>query len=100
MLKQISLGLAFAALVGFGAFAGCGNSDNNNLGGPDLAQDNPGNNDLAMPNSSPDMSFVCVQNPVSNDDFLNSCAPASVDKVDIMPFYPALAPNGVLPPLQ
>ena len=54
--------------------------------------------DLSGP-GAPDMSFVCVMNPVTNDDFLNSCAPASVAFVDIMPFYPTLAPNGVLPSL-
>ncbi len=52
-----------------------------------------------MQQSSPDMSFVCVMNPMTNDDFLNSCAPASVAFVDITPFYPTLAPNGVLPSL-
>jgi hypothetical protein len=49
--------------------------------------------------NNPDMAFVCVMNPMTNDDFLNSCAPASVAFVDIMPFYPTLAPNGVLPSL-
>ncbi|HEY1587672.1 MAG TPA: hypothetical protein VGH63_18365, partial [Polyangia bacterium] len=46
-----------------------------------------------------DMSFVCVQNPMTNDDFLNSCAPAGVDSVNIDPFYPTLAPGGQLPTL-
>jgi hypothetical protein len=46
------------------------------------------------------MGFVCVANPTTGDDFLNGCAPATVDKVEIAPFYPTLAPGGVLPALQ
>jgi hypothetical protein len=44
--------------------------------------------------------FQCVTTPVSSDDFLNSCAPASVDKVEIVPEFPTLAPAGVLPQIQ
>jgi hypothetical protein len=34
------------------------------------------------------------------DEFLNGCAPGSVQFIDISPFYPSLAPSGQLPPLQ
>ena len=50
--------------------------------------------------ANPDMAFVCVTNPVTSSDFLNSCPEATVSNVDIEPFYPALAPGGTLPALQ
>src|SRR5262249_37628383 len=49
--------------------------------------------------NNPDMAPACVMNPMTTDAFLNSCAPASIAFVDIMPLYPTLAPNGVLPSL-
>jgi hypothetical protein len=45
------------------------------------------------------MTIPCVSGtPMSNTDFLNACTTAA--SIDIEPFYPDKAPNGMLPPLQ
>ena len=94
MLKKLVMASASLALI---AVVGCTDDSGMMNPGQDLAQQN--NPDLSHPQSSPDMAFVCSANPMTNDELLNSCAPASVDHVDITPFYPAMAPNGVLPSL-
>jgi hypothetical protein len=103
MSKQLLLTLAAVLSIGFAV--GCGSGDttssndlSTNPTNNDLSM-NPTNNDLSM-TGTPDMSFVCSTMPMDNLSFLNSCAPASVNFVDIDPFYPTLAPGGVLPPLQ
>jgi hypothetical protein len=97
MLKKISILVATAGCAFILAAAGCDDTTNN-INGSDGGQA-----DLAMAGGGDgggaDMAFVCSQNPTNNAELLNSCAPASVDKVDIVPFYPSLAPNGVLPAL-
>jgi hypothetical protein len=90
MLKNILIALALVTA------AACG-EDNNTNTFPDMAH--PPSTDMAMQQPTPDMSFVCFDNPTTNDELLNSCAPATVDKVDIVPFFPTLAPNGQLPAL-
>ncbi|HZS39551.1 MAG TPA: hypothetical protein VFF06_22120 [Polyangia bacterium] len=95
MLKKImtaSASLALLAVVGCTDDSGMMNPGQDGM----MQQNTP---DLSQPQSSPDMAFVCSANPMTNDELLNSCAPASVDHVDITPFYPAMAPNGVLPSL-
>jgi hypothetical protein len=95
-MKKIALCLGFvAATVWMVSTVGCGDSNNNN-GGSDMAIGGGGSD---MAGGGADMSFVCIQNPMMGDDFFNSCAPASVQFVDITPFYPTLAPGGVLPSL-
>jgi hypothetical protein len=94
MLKTLLTAFASLALA---AAVGCSDNGTTPNGGMDGSVNN--NPDMAQMQGSPDMAFVCVMNPVTNDDFLNSCAPASVDQIDIMPFYPSQAPNGVLPAL-
>jgi hypothetical protein len=98
-MKKIALCLGFvAATAWMVSTVGCGDSNNNTGGGgADMAMG--GGSDLAGGGGA-DMSFVCIQNPMMGDDFFNSCAPASVQFVDITPFYPSLAPNGQLPPLN
>ena len=53
-------------------------------------------------NTQPDMAMsasTCFTGtPMTNEDFLNACSTAS--SVEIAPFYPDNAPNGVLPPLN
>jgi hypothetical protein len=71
-----------AVTVALGA-AGCG-SDNKASGSPDMATGGPGG--------------CFTGTPMTNEDFLNACT--SADSVDVTPFYPTNAPNGVLPALQ
>jgi hypothetical protein len=85
-------------LVAFTLLAGaCGDSNNGNMdmgAGGDMAEVKP---DLLM-NEQPDMAPACSMNPMTNLEIINACTNA--DSVDKMPFYPTLAPNGQLPPLQ
>ncbi len=98
MMKKLALCVAFVAGSAVLASAiGC--DGNGNSTGSDMAM-SQGTGDMAMAGSNADMAFACVTNPTMGNDFLNSCAPASVDFVDIQPFYPTLAPGGQLPSLQ
>jgi hypothetical protein len=87
-----------AILVGASLLVACGGSSNNN--------NSP---DMAMNNNLPDMSGPkfdmeqppCIMNPVSGVDFLNACTDAqSGDPAKDYPYFPMLAPGGMLPPLQ
>jgi hypothetical protein len=53
-------------------------------------------------NPSPDMSPPpCVMDPKSGNDFLNACTTAQTgDPAKDYPYYPKLAPNGNLPPIN
>jgi hypothetical protein len=87
MKKRIS----FVGLVALCAI-GCG--DNNEV----MNNTTP---DLAMQQANADMTVVptCFTGtPMSNEEFLNACTTAA--SVDIVPFWPDKAPNGMLPPLQ
>jgi len=43
----------------------------------------------------------CVMTPTSGTDFLNACTGAQTgDPAKDYPYFPSLAPGGVLPPLQ
>jgi hypothetical protein len=96
-MKKIALCLGFVLSTAWlAASVGCDTNGNN--GGGDMAMGGGGEDMTMTPGA--DMSFVCVADPMMGDDFLNGCAPDSVQKVDITPFYPTLAPNGQLPPLQ
>ena len=96
-MKKLALCLGFVLATATLAAVGC---DSNGTTPQDMAM-MQGNGDMAMmQGGGADMSFVCNSSPMMGDDFLNSCAPASVQFVDITPFYPSLAPNGQLPPLQ
>jgi hypothetical protein len=104
MTKKIVLSLAVGLMLAL-SFAtgsvGCGGSGNNGgSGGGGGGGAAGGGGGGGGGTSDPDMGFVCVANPTMGDDFLNGCAPATVDKVEIAPFYPSLAPGGVLPALQ
>jgi hypothetical protein len=101
MFKKIALCLAFVAGTAVMA-TGC---DDNGDTTPDMGGVGGGNNDQGTGpgNTNPDGggdTFTCVQNPMTNDDFLNSCHSSAVAQEDIVPFYPTLAPNGQLPKLQ
>ncbi len=98
MLKNLVLACAVTILSGWAAGCGDSGNSNNDLGGgqnPDLAM--KGGNDGG--GNNPDMAPSCVMTPMTTTDFLNSCHSAAIDRVDITPFYPALAPAGVLPAL-
>ena len=88
-----------AILVGASLLVACGGSSNNN-GNPDMAMNAPG--DMAHAGSTFDMEQPpCVMNPVSGVDFLNACTDAqSGEPAKDYPYFPMLAPGGVLPPLQ
>jgi hypothetical protein len=47
--------------------------------------------------SAPDMAPGCVLNPTTHVEIINACTNA--DDYDKTPFYPSLAPGGVLPQL-
>jgi hypothetical protein len=103
MTKKIIASLAIAlaiAVSGVASTVGCGGSGNNGGSGGGGGGGSAGGGGGGGGGSSPDMAFVCVQNPTSDPDFLNSCPPAGVDSVDIDPFFPTLAPGGTLPPIQ
>ena len=104
MTKKIIASLAIALAIGVSGVVstvGCGGSGNNGgSGGGGGGGSAGGGGGGGGGSGSPDMSFVCVPNPTSDPDFLNGCAPAGVDSVDIDPFFPALAPGGVLPAIQ
>src|SRR5262245_61183070 len=94
------MGVAAFAALSLSAVACTDNGTTNNF--PDMAGQT--GHDMAstmndMPSSPPDMVCACNSNPMDNVGFLNSCAPPSVDFVDIVPHYPANAPNGMLPQL-
>lgn len=93
IIASLALGLVFAASAA-GSIIGCGGGNNGGSGGTGGGGAGGGGG-----NGNADMSFVCAKNPTTNDEFLNSCAPAGVDSVNIDPFYPSLAPNGQLPAL-
>jgi hypothetical protein len=99
MYKRIILGLGSAALIASAVmFVGCGDNGTTNNNFPDMAMKmNQG--DMANGGGgNPDMSFVCFSGtPMTDTDFLNACSTAAHE--DVMPFYPTLAPNGVLPSL-
>jgi hypothetical protein len=101
MLKKIALCLAFAAgsTLLVAAAVGCDSNGNTGGGGGSGGSGGSGGGGGGGGGGNPDMGFQCVMNPMTDPDFLNSCAPASVQSVDITPFYPALAPNGQLPSL-
>jgi hypothetical protein len=89
MSKKHWLTLAsVVAGLSLSVFVSCGDDTSNTK--PDMSS----TPDLVQ---SPDMG--CYGNPVDNVSILNSCAPASVDREDVVPFYPANAPNGTLPQL-
>jgi hypothetical protein len=91
MLKKIALCVAFVAGTAVLATSAIG-CDNTNDTAQDMGGQDQGDNQ--------DAGFMCVMNPMTNDDFLNSCHSAAVAQEDIVPFYPTLAPNGQLPALQ
>jgi hypothetical protein len=104
MTKKIILSLAVGLMLALCFTAGsigCGGSNNNGgSGGGGGGGTAGGGGGGGGGGNDVDMGFVCVASPMTGDDFLNSCAPATVDKVEIAPFYPTLAPGGVLPALQ
>jgi hypothetical protein len=101
MTKKIILSLAVGLTLALSAAAGtigCGGGGNGGSGGGGGGGTAGGGGGGG--GGDADMGFVCVANPMMGDEFLNGCAPATVDKVEISPFYPTLAPAGVLPALQ
>ena len=81
--------LGLALLIGAGV--GCGSKS---------AAPTGGSVDMAGSAPTGDMGAGgCAMTSTDNASFLNSCAPATVDFVEIQPTYPSLAPNGVLPAL-
>jgi hypothetical protein len=101
IILSLAVGLMFALSMASGSI-GCGGDNNNggSGGGGGGGAAGGGGGGGGGTNDNADMAFVCVASPMMGDDFLNGCAPATVDKVDITPFYPTLAPGGVLPSLQ
>jgi hypothetical protein len=100
IIASLALGLVLAT-AGASAIIGCGGNGNNGgsggTGGGGTGGTGGGGGGST---GNADMAFVCVPNPTSDPDFLNGCAPAGVDSVAIDPFYPAMAPGGVLPPIN
>jgi hypothetical protein len=104
MTKKIILSLAVCLMLAVSftvGSVGCGgNGNNGGSGGGGGGGSAGGGGGGGGGTGGGDMGFACVASPMSGDDFLNGCAPATVDKVEISPFYPTLAPGGVLPALQ
>ncbi|MCU1282036.1 MAG: hypothetical protein JWM53_5582 [bacterium] len=104
MTKKIILGLTVGLMLALSIATGsigCGGSSNNGgSGGGGGGGTAGGGGGGGGGTTDVDMGFVCVASPMTGDELLNGCAPATVDKVEISPFYPTLAPGGVLPALQ
>jgi hypothetical protein len=85
-IEQICFCLASVVLMSLVALvvAGCGGNNNN---GGDMG--GGGSADMA--------GGGCVANPMTHLEIINACTDSQ--SVDITPFYPAAAPNGVLPAL-
>jgi len=98
IIASLALGLVLAT-AGISTIMGCSTS-NNNGGSGGTGGGGSGGTGGGGGSSNADMAFACVANPTSDPDFLNGCPPAGVDSVAIDPFYPAMAPGGVLPPIQ
>ncbi len=96
IIASLALGLMLAA-SGAASVIGCSNKGSGGSGGGGGGGSAGGGGGGG---GGADMAFVCVANPTSDPDFLNSCAPAGVDSVLIDPFFPAMAPNGNLPTIQ
>jgi hypothetical protein len=76
----------FATALLLAALAGCGNGSN---GSPDMAM---GGSDM--------VATSCAMNPTTSVELLNACTTAQTgDATKDAPYFPSLAPNGVLPPL-
>ena len=99
MIASLALGLVLAvSAVTTVSTIGCGGDSNNGGGGGGGGGGVAGGGGGG--GGDADMSFVCVPNPTSDPDFLNSCPPAGVDTFEINPTFPDKAPNGVLPAIQ
>ena len=100
MRKNIILSLTAGALLSLGAlWTGCDDDGGGTTVAPKMDMSTPVDKDAG--GDAADMTVVkdCVETPVSNDDFLNSCAPETVVANTIDPEFPSLAPAGVLPDL-
>jgi hypothetical protein len=101
IILSLTVGLMLALSFATGSIGcGGGNGNNGGSGGGGGGGAAGGGGGGGGGSGDADMGFVCVASPISGDDFLNGCPPATVDKVEIAPFYPTLAPGGVLPALQ
>ncbi len=90
MFKKTIIALGLVAVTGL-VTVGCKNDNN---GGEDMAGGNP---DMTM-TGNPDMAEPeCYDNPMTHVQIINGCTTAQ--SVNKMPFYPAKAPNGMLPAL-
>ena len=78
--------------------AACGGSSHKN--GTDGGT--PGADMAKEPTSPPDLSPPpCVMDPTTGNDFLNACTTAQTgDPAKNYPYFPKLAPNGNLPPIN
>src|SRR5262245_51539804 len=102
-MKKMIAGLALGtmlALSGVASTVGCSDNSNGGSGGGGGGGTAGGGGGGGGGTGGGDMSFVCVPNPTTDPDFLNSCAPAGVAQVTIDPEFPALAPDGKLPTIQ
>jgi hypothetical protein len=98
MTKKIILSLVVGLVLAASAVTGtigCGDGGNGGNGGGGGGGSAGGGG-----GAPPDMAWACTADPMTSEEILNGCAPATVDTVMINPFWPTLAPNGVLPPLQ
>ena len=101
IIVSLAVGLVLALSLATGSI-GCGGNGNTggNGGGGGGGGGAAGGGGGGGGMGGADMGFACVATPMSGSDFLNSCAPATVNQVEITPFFPTLAPNGTLPALQ
>lgn len=88
-IEQLCFCLASVVLMTLVALvvAGCGGNGNN--GGDMGGGGGGGGSDMA--------GGGCVSNPMTHLEIINACTDSQ--SVDITPFYPSAAPNGMLPAL-
>ncbi len=99
IIASLALGLVLAT-AGMSTIIGCGGNGNNGGSGGTGGGGGSAGGGGGGGGGDADMAFVCVPTPTTDPDFLNGCPPAGVDSVDIDPFFPAMAPGGVLPPIN
>jgi hypothetical protein len=86
-----NLGRFFAGLA-LATLAACGGGNDNGAADLAMATGGDGGGDMT--------TETCAMNPTTAVELLNACTTAQTgDPAKDAPYYPALAPNGNLPPL-
>ena len=94
-MRMVAYSLLCPLLIGALLAGACGD-DSSSASLPDLAVAHDMSAATDMPEGDA-MTAACVSNPMTHVEIINACTTAQ--SYDKMPFYPGLAPGGMLPPL-